>query len=293
MDCDWYKRAHDAWGEPRIASDVGVIIRMGDHQVTNTEVTKALIARERAYVEQKDRVKGMAPLSLPTVSLVAVSGIDPERAAAALELSMLGVEYKEAVLVSHRPPENLSDKITFKQCKATELASTDPKNTDDYSRFMAYHLADYVDGDYALIVHHNARVLNPDKWSQDFLDYDYIGAPWPKHRHFTDDGGEVRVGNGGFSLRSRRLLGILNELGLPFTDHGTGFSHEDGIICVYYRKELQAAGIRFAPVETAAAFSHEFDVPESVKDPFGFHDYKSSSRFHRIRKLIRKLRALI
>ena len=293
MDCDWYKRMYDTFGAPKIMPEVGVIIRTGDHQVTNTEVTAALIERERAYVEQKDRVKGLAPLSLPMVSLVAVSGIDPERAAAALELSMLGVEYREAVLVSHRKPENLSDAITFKQCKDTELASTDPKNTDDYSRFIAYSLADYVDGDYALIVHHNAHVLNPDKWTPDFLAYDYIGAPWSPERHFTAQGTEVRVGNGGFSLRSRRLLNVLNELDLPFTDGGKGYFHEDGLICVYHRERLEEAGIAFAPVETAAAFSHEFDVPESVAAPFGFHDYKRSSRFHRIKKLIRRIKKII
>lgn len=290
MDCDWYKRMHDAHGEPKIVRDVGVVIRTGGHQVTST-VTRELIAREKAYVEQKERANMTEQtVRLPNVSLVAVSGIDPLRAAEALELSLLGMEYKEAVLVSHEPPIELGSKITFKKCKDEELASRDPKNTDDYSRFMAYDLARYVDGDFALVVHHNAHVLYPHKWDPDFLNYDYIGAPWPKKSHFTKDGIAVRVGNGGFSLRSRRLLNILNELHLPFTDNGTGYFHEDGIICVYYRKELEAAGIRFAPPEVAARFSHELDVPESVAEPFGFHDYKTSSRGKRIRKFFKRLR---
>jgi hypothetical protein len=61
---------------------------------------------------------------------------------------------------------------------------------------------------------------------------------------------------------------------------------------VYYRQELEAAGIRFAPADVAARFSHELDVPESVAEPFGFHDYKTTSRFKRVDKLIRKIRRI-
>jgi glycosyltransferase involved in cell wall biosynthesis len=293
MDCDYYKRMHDAYGEPKIVNEIGVVIRTGDHQVTSTEVDKVLVARERAYVEQKERAKKVqAPVRLPNVTLVAVSGINSNSAQEAMKLSLLGINYGKAVLISHEPPLHSDERIQFKKCKPTELMSRDPKNTDDYSRFMAYELANYIDTEFALIVHHNAHVLYPHKWDPGFLGYDYIGAPWPKDAHHTKDGAEVRVGNGGFSLRSKRLLNILNELGLPFTDNGTGYFHEDGIICVYYRQELEAAGIRFAPADVAARFSHELDVPESVAEPFGFHDYKTTSRFKRVDKLIRKIRRI-
>jgi hypothetical protein len=214
-------------------------------------------------------------INLPKVTLVAVSGIDPVGSINALMLSMKGIKYHEAVLISHNRPENLPSGITFKQCKPTELASTDPKNKDDYSRFMLFSLCDYIESDYCLIVHNDAYVLRPEKWDDEFLNYDYIGAPWPKRfKFFTDEGELVRVGNGGFSLRSKRMLNIMNELNLPFTDHGTGFYNEDGILCIYYRKKLEDAGIKFAPVTLAARFSHEIDCPESVSDSFGFHDSK-------------------
>ena len=290
MDCDYYKRCHDTFGEPKLLNDILVMIRVGDHQVTNQEVTRELVATERAYLEQKERAKKVStPISLPTVTLVAVTGIDPTRAAEALELSMLGMEYADVVLISHHKPVKLNPKIRFVQCKETELVSQDPKNTDDYSKFMAYNLADYITTDFALIVHHRAHVLYPHRWDPIFLQYDYIGAPWPQRRHYTNEGVEVRVGNGGFSLRSKKMLGILRELHLPFTDDGTGFFHEDGILCVYYREQLEAAGIRFAPVEIAAQFAHELDCPESVTEPFGYHDYPDSSRFHRLKKVLKKI----
>lgn len=38
---------------------------------------------------------------------------------------------------------------------------------------------------------------------QDFLKYDYIGAPWKRNEHTLDN---LSFGNGGFSLRSRELM---------------------------------------------------------------------------------------
>lgn len=227
---------------------------------------------------------------LSNVTLVAVSGIDPTGAVGALLRSMEGMSYYDVVLISHNKPENLPSTITFKRCLDTELANTDPKNKDDYSRFMAYNLARYIESDFCLIVHNDAYVLRPHKWDPDFLTYDYIGAPWPKGIHYTKEGVNVRVGNGGFSLRSKRMLNILNELNIPFSDSGTGYYNEDGMLCVHHRKAIEDAGLKFAPVAVAATFSHELDCPESVPEPFGFHNYKTTSRFAVFKKIARKIR---
>ncbi len=295
MDCDYYARCFSTYGAPKLIDAPLVAIRLGDHQVTNTEATSGLRKAERAYMDDKYSKAKREPLYLPQVTLVAVSGIDPAGAINALLLSMHGIKYFDAVLISHNKPADLPPGITFKQCKSTELASTDPSNKDDYSKFMAYNLCDYIESDFCLIVHNDAYVLRPNKWDPAFLDYDYIGAPWPKNVHCTNEGVNVRVGNGGFSLRSKRMLGILNELSLPFTDNGTGFYNEDGILCVYYRKQLEDAGITFAPVDVAARFSHELDVPESIQQSFGFHNSKIVFPVFLwpIKKLLRKFRIVL
>jgi hypothetical protein len=156
---------------------------------------------------------------------------------------------------------------------------------------MCYELCRYIETDFALVVQYDGYVVRPNKWKQEFLNYDYIGAPWARDTHYTKEGVNVRVGNGGFSLRSKRLLLALTELKLPFTDDGTGFFHEDGILCSYYRKELENAGIKFAPVEVAARFSHETDCAESVYRPFGFHGSKIALPriFYPLKKLLKKL----
>ncbi|MBI3631989.1 MAG: glycosyltransferase family 2 protein [Candidatus Vogelbacteria bacterium] len=285
MDCDYYKRCFDAYGAPKIVDSINVVIGVGSHQISNTEATKDLRKAEFKYIVKKYNEK-----TIRDITLVAISSIDPKGAVRALELSMDGMEFHETILISHKKPNKLNPRITFKQCKPDELRSSDPKNKDDYSKFMAYSLCDYIDSDFALIVHNNAHILRPYKWDYEFLDYDYIGAPWRKNTHFTPEGINVRVGNGGFSLRSKKLLNVLNVLKLPFTDNGTGFFNEDGIICVYYRKQLEDYGIKFAPVEVAAKFSMEHENEDSDIEPFGFHDNKKAiPRFFFLKRLIRKL----
>jgi hypothetical protein len=89
--------------------------------------------------------------------------------------------------------------------------------------------------------------------------------------YITKDGEHVRVGNGGFSLRSRRLLETPRAYGMPYLED-RGFYNEDGNICVYNRKFLLDIGIRYAPIDVAARFSKEYDVPENTGiETFGFH----------------------
>ena len=53
MDCDYYKRCYMKFGKPKILNDVNVIIRLGDHQLTETKVNQDLINKENMYVSQK------------------------------------------------------------------------------------------------------------------------------------------------------------------------------------------------------------------------------------------------
>ncbi len=289
MDCDYYKRCYGQYGEPKILNTITVVNRIGPYQLSNTLSEKNKNDEYRYILKKFDR-KAENNIHLKDVTLVAVSTINIENAIKALEFSMEGIEYYDVVLISHEKPHHLDKKITFKQCKPYELKSKDPKNTNDYSKFIAYTLCEYIDSEFALIVHHNAYVIRPHKWNDNFLKYDYIGAPWPKDTHFTREEINVRVGNGGFSLRSKKLLNALNALNLPITDNGTGFYHEDGLICVYYRKELEEYGIKFAPVEVASMFSHELDCDDSQAEPFGFHNNrKVIPKFFAFRYILKKM----
>ena len=128
---------------------------------------------------------------------------------------------------------------------------------DDYSRFMLRDLAEHIGTSHALCVQWDGYVFDGSAWDPAFLEYDYVGAPWP---HFHDG---HNVGNGGFSLRSRRLLEASRELPLdpPLL--------EDVIICRRCRPQLERQGIRFAPEAVARRFSYERTPPHG--DEFGFH----------------------
>ena len=101
-------------------------------------------------------------------------------------------------------------------------------------------------------------VVDASVWSDEFLQWDYIGAPWP------DQPEAVAVGNGGFSLRSQRCLraGLDEEL--------TELHPEDEILCRSQRALLQRKhGLRVAPLALAQRFS--FENAAVKHSSFGFH----------------------
>jgi tagatose 1,6-diphosphate aldolase len=123
--------------------------------------------------------------------------------------------------------------------------------------------------------------LNPEQWTDEFLKYDYIGAPWlvadwsVKNFDFPEELlGKSVVGNGGFSLRSKKLTSLCTNL---FKEGFFERYHpEDVAIGVYYRELLEEKGIEFAPVDLANQFSFEQKTDEDDKwnGQFGFHGLK-------------------
>lgn len=130
-------------------------------------------------------------------------------------------------------------------------------SVEAYSSFMLRELGDHIDTPHVLVVQWDGFVANPQAWSDDFLTVDYVGAPWAHKRQVR------QVGNGGFSLRSKRLLDALSQL-----DH-RGSEPEDVAICVTLRPVLERDhGIRFADLDMAGAFAVEL---EPYRRAFGFH----------------------
>ena len=145
---------------------------------------------------------------------------------------------------------------------------------------MVYELADYIDTDYVLLVHYDGFVVHPESWQDRFLEYDYIGSPWPvpapgtKHCYHDAYGNLCRVGNS-VSLRSRRLLEFPRRAKLPWEKDEDGFYNEDIFICCMNKHRLEEAGMKIAPVEVAKYFGHEHPVSEvlEVDAPFVFHKW--------------------
>lgn len=144
------------------------------------------------------------------------------------------------------------------------------KNIAQYNALTLDQLPAWTGCDTTLLIQWDGFALDGHRWRSDFADFDYIGAPWP---HMAS-----AVGNGGFSLRSRRLLNAVQRLRKdePQADIDTA---EDLQICFKYRDALQAQGLRFPDADLAMAFACErqpaapawADLPASGLASFGFH----------------------
>jgi hypothetical protein len=220
------------------------------------------------------RAKDNQKIQLPNVTLVAMATRNVEETLQALEYSCKGVEYGSVKLLSHYTPYGLSKNIEF-------IRIDKIKSIDDWSYKIIYELNQYIHTEFALLVHADGFVVNPSSWKDEFLDYDYIGAPWPlptDNFSYRDvHGNIVRIGNS-VSLRSKRLLELPIKLNIPWEPYH-GYWNEDGFICVKNKHIYEANGMKFATLDVAKYFSHEAMIPEvaGIK-PFVFHKWAGSNR---------------
>ena len=129
----------------------------------------------------------------------------------------------------------------------------------DYNCLLLKTVPNLLTTDFILIIQYDGFVLSPRAFGNIFFDYDYIGAAWP-------NAGEKDVGNGGFSLRSKRLVeAVAQEI-----DNFDITGPEDILICRTMRPMLEEKyGLKFAPKEIANHFSREGFV--GSRTCFGFH----------------------
>jgi hypothetical protein len=188
---------------------------------------------------------------LEHVTLIGVDCLDVQRLLNAARISRIALDFGAVRLLTSIPN------------KHPDITLIDPIHSiQAYSRFMVKDLNSYVETSFALVIQHDGFVLNPEAWIEEFTAYDYIGAPlWIDGQHV--------IGNGGFSLRSKKLLEVLQEESIQIPDG----MPEDLFICVTLRDRLEARGIKFAPVELAQQFALEGNEKDGViwSGQFGFH----------------------
>lgn len=189
---------------------------------------------------------------LDNVTLVAVTSVALEPTIRALQESMRMARFGSVLLISHRPPpRGSSAEIRWQEIEPITSRA-------HYSAFMLRDLHRHVRTSHALCIQWDGYVLDGGHWQDNFLTFDYVGAPWP---HFGDG---LTVGNGGFSLRSRRLMEATAHLDVP-----VGVA-EDVAICRLRRRELEDRfNIIFAPEDVARQFAYERFEPRG--EEFGFH----------------------
>ncbi|WP_250490105.1 DUF5672 family protein [Caballeronia sp. INML2] len=190
-------------------------------------------------------------IDLRNVTLCAVDCLNPVLASRALALSEKHCLFGETIL--------LTDKQIDTHARLVSIPSI--SSAAQYSAFILKELAKHISTPWVLIVQWDGFVLDGGLWTDHFLEYDYIGARWPN----SPNG--MAVGNGGFSLRSTRLLHILANDPRFQPDPAIA---EDVLICRNFRPVLETEyAIRFAPESIADRFSIELTEPAGPT--FGFH----------------------
>jgi hypothetical protein len=135
-------------------------------------------------------------------------------------------------------------------------------SSSKYSDFVINVLPYFVKEEYALVIQWDGFCINPSLWTNDFLNYDFIGSPWPGQ---TSD---LAVGNGGFSLRSQKFMRAGKNLKIIPDDTSEFMQAEDQLLCRVYRDRLLETGIQFGNLEIANKFSYE-SLP--LTSTMGFH----------------------
>lgn len=188
-------------------------------------------------------------LELPDAMLGAADTANVPMTITALTRSLAHARFGDVVLFTHEPPD---EELPFR----TEIIPS-LRSRDDYSHFVVTRLGELTTRKFNLLVQWDGFIVQPAAWRSEFLRYDYIGARWPWHRDGMD------VGNGGFCLRSRKLLARVAAE--PRADS----TPDDEMICRVLRPRLEKEGFRFAPAPVADRFAYERMLPNV--ETFGFH----------------------
>jgi hypothetical protein len=205
---------------------------------------------------------------LPDVTLFILDCVNLQRAYKSLKYCTLGVKYGSVKFASYL--NGHSNFRGYLNCSVETIdLSVNINSTEAYSEFMIKKLANHFDTSHVLVCQHDGFVVNPSAWTNEFLEYDYIGAPWYwlRNKEIRSDGKDYTgniVGNGGFSLRSKKLQEILRD-----SEEIVNYHPEDGQICTVYNKFLESKGCKFASEELASKFSVE--NCERYNGQFGHH----------------------
>lgn len=199
----------------------------------------------------------MSKLQLPQITALCADCVNSSRAIKVLEHCKSICDFGDVKFLSSIPN------------KYEHWVKIKPLNSlVAYSIFMLKHIHEYVNTSHMIILQRDGWILNTSSWNPDWLNLDYIGPLFVQYD---------RVGSGGFSLRSKRLMENVSE-NTPEWD-GTqkhadliqpGLSYyEDGVICL----SGKFSQFKFASLEEAAMWAQGGNRnPDYYRPhPFGYH----------------------
>lgn len=230
-----------------------------------------------------------------SITLVSINNINHKLTEFAINKSLERMRFDNTFIMSDRPLTGvkyrhnfhlINDIVQFKGENDQPVVW----NYDCYNIFLLKNLADYIETDHIINIHYDGFCVNPEYWSDDYLEYDYIGSP--TFKEWTPLANSLKEhdlydlapttwynGGGGFTLRSKKLLKALQDPRIDTTLSNKNFQRcEDVTISIKFREILeQDYGIKFAPMDVSMKWCTELltGLPYS----FGFHGWANVPLF--------------
>lgn len=199
----------------------------------------------------------MSKLQLPSVTLLCADCVSTQRAINVLEHCKSKADFGAVKFLTSLP--------TDYQHKVEIM----PLNTlIAYSIFMLTKVNAYIDTPHVLVVQRDGFILNPESFNPAWLELDYIAPIFVQYD---------KVGSGGFSLRSKKLMDNVASNIMPWNGtqkqadqiQSTLGYYEDGMICL----SNMFNQFKIANLEQASMFAQggNRNPKYYVEKPFGFH----------------------
>ncbi len=206
----------------------------------------------------------MNKLQLNRIALVCASSDKINESLKAIKICTTHADFKKILFFS-----DIETDYTIKINKIRSVL--------EYNEFVYYYLPDYIDTDFVLTIQWDGFIVNPDGWREEFLEYDYIGAPWPWNK---------MCGNSGFCLKSKKFLEAQKVLSKEYKleiddEHGNHGLNDDVALCLKLRDKFLDMGCKYAPINIGYQFSTEHGK-YSDNNSFGFHDFRQQPQFRNL-----------
>ena len=208
-------------------------------------------------------------LKLPNISLLAIAHKkDVDQTQISMKISSENIDFGAIKLLTSAQPKIKYPDIEYVPIK--------PMNLEEFNKTMIEDLHKHFETTHCLFVQADSFVVNYKLWKDEFLKYDYIGAPWSDelviNENLVLNVKKNPVGNGGFSLRSRKLLRTTAKI--DYDSLKFPLKSEDVVVCHYLYDKMIEEGIKFSPPKLASQFSIENVnnlYGQNLDSVFGFH----------------------
>ena len=250
--------------------------------ILKDSVNKPIITRDKSIVIRNFNELG-EPLDLTdkSISLVFIFDTRIKHSVLSALNCMAKVKFNNVLFFTSKVDDKELDIIR----DYVQIIKVDAINTMyKYVETLFNIVPDYLNTKYALVCQYDGTIISSKAWNDDFLNYDYIGAPWKKAFQGEESlkyYPKYSVGNGGASLRSTKLMKLCRDDELIKNALPKDKRQEDAFLCKnsYIRKHLEEdCGIKYAPIELAIQFGYECDVEGYT------HDYNRLFTMHSIHK---------